>query len=141
MFLRRLIAAIHSLTVEVIRLRKVIGLRKPGLVFVKMTLEGHDMSKFALVLPQPGANDVVSRELTFAINDGEPVTQTLPGSAEESEEFEAVEGDVVTGSLIDIDDAVPTPNRSEPSTFELPLTDTIAPPMPGQVGARMVSED
>ena len=58
MFLGRLIAAIQALTKEVTRLRKVIGLRKPGLVFVRMVSEGNNgMSKFALVLPAPGASE------------------------------------------------------------------------------------
>lgn len=141
MFLRRLIAAISLLTTEVIRLRKVIGLRKPGLVFVRMVSEGRiGMSKFALVLPEPGAADVVSRELVFSVNGGEPITQTLAGTARESEEFDANQGEVVTGSLVDIDDATPTPNRSEPSLFELELLDTIAPPTPGQVGVVMRAE-
>jgi len=140
MFLGRLIAAINALTKELIRLRKVIGLRKPGLVFVRMVSEGKNgMSKFALVLPAPGANDVVSREVVFAINGGESVTQSLPGSAEKSEEFDAIESDIVTGTLVDIDDAVPA-NRSEPRVFELVLADTIAPPQPGEVGAVMVTE-
>ncbi len=142
MIFSRLIAAINALTIEVMRLRKTIGLRKPGLVFCKMVFDGgNGMSKFALVLPQPGAADVVSRELTFAIPGGEPVTQVLAGTVKESEEFEASQGDVVSGTLIDIDDATPTPNRSEPSVFtELELSDTIAPPQPGAVGVRMVSE-
>lgn len=140
MFLGRLIAAINSLTKEVKRLRKVIGLRTPGLVFVRIVEEGlNGMSKFALVLPVPGASDVASRELVFAVNGGEPVTQVLPGSAEKSEDFDGVEGDVVTGSLVDIDDASPA-NRSEPRVFELVLADTIAPPQPGEIGAMMVSE-
>ena len=140
MFLGRLIAAINALAKEVTRLRKVIGLRKPGLVFVRMVSEGRNgMSKFALVLPAPGANDVVSRELVFAVNGGDPVTQALPGSAEKSEEFDAIESDIVTGTLVDIDDATPE-NRSEPRVFELVLSDTIAPPQPGEVGAVMVSE-
>ena len=140
MFLGRLIAAIQALTKEVTRLRKVIGLRKPGLVFVRMVSEGNNgMSKFALVLPAPGASDVAGRELVFAVNGDEPVTQTLPGSAEKSDEFDAIESDIVAGTLVDIDDATPA-NRSEPRFFELVLSDTIAPPQPGEVGAVMVSE-
>jgi hypothetical protein len=141
MFLSKLIAAITALTREVIRLRKVIQLRRPGLVFVRMVSEGvNGMSRFALVLPTPGAADVVSREISLSINGGEPTTQTLAGDATESAEFDGQQGDIVTGSLVDIDDATPTPNRSEPSVFELELTDTIAPPQPGEVGVRMVSE-
>ena len=138
MFLGRLIAAITALTREVIRLRKVIGLRKPGLVFVRLVREGESgMSKFALVLPAPGAADVVQRELVFAVAGGTPITQNVSGSATEGEEFDGVEGDVVAGSLVDIDDAG---NRSEPRTFELTLTDTIAPAQPGEVGVRMTAE-
>ena len=140
MFLK-LIAAINLLTREVMRLRKVIGLRRPGLVFCRMVSEGlNGMSKFALILPAPGAADVVSRELTISVNGGEPVTQTLPGSALESEQFDGNQGEIVTGSLVDIDDATPTPNRSEPRTFEVELKDTIAPPQPGEVGVKMLEE-
>lgn len=140
MFLK-LIAAINLLTREVMRLRKVIGLRRPGLVFCRMVSEGlNGMSKFALILPAPGAADVVSRELTISVNGGEPVTQTLPGSALESEAFDGNQGEIVTGNLVDIDDATPTPNRSEPRTFEAELKDTIAPPQPGEVGVKMLEE-
>jgi len=136
----RLTHAITLLTVELVKLRKVIGLRKPGLIFSRMILEKRIMSVFALVLPAPGSADVVSRELVVSVNGGEPVTVTLDGSAVESAEFSANQGDIVTGSLVDIDDAVPVANRSEASVFELVLADTIAPVQPGAVGARMVSE-
>jgi hypothetical protein len=132
--------AIVLLTAELVRLRRVIGLRKPGLVFAKMILEGEVMSVFALVLPAPGSADVVARELVVSVNGGEPVTVTLDGTALESAEFVANQGDIVTGSLVDIDDAAPVGLRSEPSVFELVLADTIAPAQPGAVGARMVSE-
>lgn len=142
MFLSRLIASIRDLTREIIRLRKVIGLRRPGLVFSRMVFEGESsVSKFVLVLPAPGAADVVQRELVFSVAGGEPVTQLLSGSALESDEFSGNQGDIVTGSLVDIDDATPSPNRSEPSLFELELVDTIAPPQPGQVGLKMTAEE
>lgn len=143
MFLLRpillLIESINRLTREVIHLRKVMELRKPGLVFSKMISEGIGMSKFALILPPPGAADVVTREVIYSINDGAPVTLELPGTALETEPFEAQEGQVVTGTLVDIDDASP-PNRSEPRTFNLALNDTIAPPQPGEVGVKMTED-
>jgi hypothetical protein len=100
----RLTHAIALLTVELVKLRKVIGLRKPGLIFSRMILERRIMSVFALVLPAPGSADVVSRELVVSVNGGEPVTVTLDGSAVESAEFSANQGDIVTGSLVDIDE-------------------------------------
>lgn len=135
-----LIEDIRKLVIEIHGLRNVIQLRKPGLVFSKMISEGmNGMSRFALVLPEPGAPDVVSREVVYSINDGAPVTLTLPGTARETEPFEAEEGQVVTGTLVDIDDANPA-NRSEPRTFNLSLADTLAPPQPGEVGVRMTED-
>lgn len=135
-----LIEDVRKLLSEINDLRNVIQLRKPGLVFSKMISEGmNGMSKFALILPPPGAADVVSREVIYSINDGPPVTLTLPGTALETEPFDAEEGQVVTGTLVDIDDASPA-NRSEPRTFNLALNDTIAPPQPGEVGVRMTED-
>lgn len=135
-----LITGVNRLIVEIRDLRKVIQMRKPGLVFSKMISEGmNGMSKFALILPPPGAADVVTREVVYSINDGAPVTLTLPGTARETEPFEAEEGQVVTGTLVDIDDANPA-NRSEPRTFNLSLADTLAPPQPGEVGVRMTED-
>lgn len=133
-----LIEDVRVLRVDINDLRKVIQLRKPGLVFSKMISEGmNGMSKFVLVLPAPGAADVQSREVVYSINDGTPVTSVLPGTALETEEFETEEGSVVSGTLVDIDDAM---NRSEIRTFNLALRDTLAPPQPGEVSARMTEE-
>jgi hypothetical protein len=135
------VVAINTLTKEVVKLRKTIGMRTPGLVYVKMISEGiNGMSKFALVLPESGAADTAAREVIFSVNGGDPITQNLVGTATASEEFDGEQGQFVTGTLVDIDDATPTPNRSEPRTFELELVDTIAPPQPGEVGVRMISE-
>ena len=143
MFLFRLTEAISLLTKEIRRLIKVTQLRRPGLVFGRMIREGVDgMSKFVLDLPEPSAADVASggsRELVFAINGGDPITQPLGGAVRVSDQFDATEGDVVTGTLVDIDDAVP-PNRSEPRTFEIQLRDNQAPGQPGEVTGRMVEE-
>jgi hypothetical protein len=95
------------------------------------------MSKFKLVLPPPGAADVVSRDLTVSISGGEPRVFELTGDVLESQVLEANEGDAITGQLVDVDDAG---NNSEARLFDLILVDTIAPPLPGEVGIAMTEE-
>lgn len=138
--IKKLTRVIRELVAEVRMIRRVLRLRRPGTVFVRMFSENDGMSKFKFVLPQPGANDVVSRELTYSINGGEPVMQQLTGIAMESELFDASQGDTVTGALVDIDDAQPVGWRSPESTFNFILQDTIAPSQPGAVGVQMVEE-
>ncbi len=113
-------------------------LPKPGLVGLSVLSQGEDgMLKFVLTLPEKGASDVVSRELTVSVDGGEPVVFTLAGDVVESQEFEAADGAAVTGTLVDVDDAG---NKSEAREFTLVLVDTIAPPQPGEVGVKVVSE-
>jgi hypothetical protein len=51
--------------------------------------------------------------------------------------FNVKEDGVVSGHLIDIDNAG---NRSEPRLFSLVAKDTIAPPQPGELGIIAISE-
>jgi hypothetical protein len=134
----RLTTVNRALAEDIRSLNKSIRLRTPGLVWLKFikNLE-NGMAQYALVLPTPGAEDVVVRELVFSVNGGEPITQTLQGQPLESEPFEANEDDTISGSLIDVDDATPA-NRSEPRLFELVIPDTTAPPQPGEVGLRKI---
>lgn len=146
MFFCRLIEKIAALTREVIlltkelrRCRKLIALRKPGLVYVLVTSEGESgMLKFKVKLPVPGAADVVGRELTVKIGDAEATTVTLPGTATESAEATGADNAVVAGSLVDIDDAG---NRSPVRLFEGTLTDTLAPPQPGELAIEITGEE
>lgn len=122
---------------------KAVRLRTPGLVFLSVRKEkvgDKIMSICKLRLPTPGAADVVARKLTISVAGGDPQQFDLPGDALESSEFEASQGDGIVGQLVDIDDASPTPNESEPRTFELTVADTIAPPQPGEIAVVMVSE-
>lgn len=138
MFLYRLTQAILALVMEIRSLAKVLRLRQPGIVFVRMVSEGENgMLKFIIVLPTPGASDVVSRELNFKIGSGDPQTITLGGAALGTDELEGQDNDLIEGALVDIDDAG---NRSEPRLFELILVDTIAPPQPGDVGLLVTAE-
>ena len=116
---------------------KLLRLRQPGLVFLKVVSEEGTMLKFKVALPPPGAPDVVSRNLSLTIGDEETMMVTLPGSALESEEYIRAEGTVITGSLSDVDDAG---NVSPARDFSLTLVDTIAPPMPGEVGLTVTEE-
>jgi len=134
----RLTTVNRALTDEIRNLNKSLRLRTPGLVWLKFIKKlENGMAQFALVLPTPGAEDVVVRELVFSVGGGEPITQTLTGQPLESEPFEANEDDVISGSLVDIDDATPE-NRSEPRLFELTIPDVTAPPQPGEVGLRKI---
>lgn len=107
-----------------------------------MISEGmNGMAKFSFTLPVPGAPDVPnggSREVVYSINDGPPSTMNLPGSAMETDPFDAQKGQFATGTLVDTDKSG---NRSEPRTFNVELKDTISPPQPGEVGVRMVEDD
>ena len=118
---------------------KISRLRKPGRVFLKLISEsGEGMLKFVLVLPVKSAPDVVSRELTLQVGGNDPVNVTLDGNVVETPEYVGEKNGVLVGSLVDVDDAG---NRSESRDFEFVLLDTIAPPMPGQVGVVVTGQD
>lgn len=95
------------------------------------------MLKFKLVLPAPGAPDVVSRNLSIKIGDEDAQLVVLPGTDTESSEYVAAEGTVVSGELADVDDAG---NVSPARDFRFTLVDTIAPPIPGEVGLLVTEE-
>ena len=116
---------------------KVLRMRKPGHVFLVVRKE-NGMLSFVLVLPPPGAPDVVARRLSYQIGGKEPVVLDLDGLALETEELRASDNEPIVGSLVDIDDAG---NQSEPRDFEFVIVDTIPPPQPGELGVRVVSED
>lgn len=110
---------------------------KPGKVFFHISQGEKNMLKFCVCLPPKSANDVQTRELCVSINDGEPVKKVVDGDTLHVDSFVGVQGDSVTGYLVDIDGAG---NRSEPSLFSFELVDTIAPPMPGDVGLMVLEQ-
>lgn len=119
-----------------IKCKKVI--KKPGKVSLSIISQGENgMLKFVLVLPPKGAEDVVKREVTVTVGSVGPNLLTLDGAANETELLDGNDGEVVVGNLVDVDDAG---NRSEAREFNFTLVDTIAPPQPGEVGVRVVSE-
>lgn len=95
------------------------------------------MLTFKLVLPPPGASDVVARELTYSIGGGTTSTEQLDGGATEFGGLVGNDNEPVAVSLVDIDDAG---NRSEARSQTFTLTDTLAPPQPGEMGLVIESE-
>jgi hypothetical protein len=114
----------------------------PGSLGITVTPLSQDgsMLTFSITLPPPGANDVVSRQLTIARDDttDEPTVITLPGDATESADMTGEQGLTVLAQLIDIDDAG---NQSAPSNATFVLADTIAPPAPGALGIAVKAEN
>lgn len=133
------IRLLNELLRAALRIEKLLRLRQPGLVWLKVVSEKENgMLKFVVVLPAPGASDVAKRELQVAIGSGSPATFELPGDALNSDEMGGEENETVAGQLIDIDDAG---NRSEARTFSFVLVDTIAPPQPGELGLKVTAEE
>lgn len=110
-----------------------------GPVVFTQTGESDMGLKFKIVLPPTTAPDVVSGELAVKIDGGEPIiTATAATDTEVSNDaFVGEDGATVELSYLLIDDAG---NRSLPSTAVGTLTDTIAPPQPGQL-AIVVTEE
>lgn len=109
----------------------------PGIIILLVTFQENEMLKFKLVLPAPGAADVVKRELSVKIADADAVLAELAADALEADGYEGQDDDAVEVSLVDIDDAG---NRSEARVQTFTLADTIAPPVPGEIGLVVTAE-
>ena len=124
------------------RILRLLRLRQPGLVSLRLVRESFvgetKMLHFVVVLPAPGAADVTERRLQVKVGDADPVDLVLAGDALESTEFMGADNAAVTGTLVDVDDAG---NASPTRDFAMVLVDTLAPPLPGEVGMRVTSED
>lgn len=111
--------------------------RRPGRPRASLIRKETQMLVYKLILPPPGAPDVVTRELAVFKNGGAEPHAIL--SVVDGQEITFDQGDVVTLRLVDIDDAG---NRSEPSPpFDFVATDTIAPPAPGAPGVELLREE
>lgn len=123
---------------ELQAIKKILRIRKPGLVFLKVVREEDEMLFFTLALPEPGAADVVSRQVIVTVGTGEPQTLNLSGSDLVTPELSGADNDTVIGTLVDTDDAG---NASPAREFNFVLTDTIAPAQPGDVGINVLREE
>lgn len=110
---------------------------RPKLVTLIVSEKENGMLKFVLSLPQAGAADVVARKLVVKVGEAEAVAFELAADAFESQEFICADSTLVSGSLVDVDDAG---NESPASEFSFVIVDTIAPPQPGEVGVRVTGE-
>jgi hypothetical protein len=111
----------------------------PGVVKLFTISQGADsMLKFKLTLPPPSAADVTTVELKTKIGDADEFIAHYPAAQAEVDGFEGFEGVPVLVSLVDIDDAG---NRSEAREQSFTLSDTIAPPQPGEVGLVVTGEE
>lgn len=119
-------------------IEKLLRLRQPGQVYLKIVSEeGTGMLKFKIILPVAGAHDVVSRNLSIKIGDEEPQVVELAGDDTESAEYTGAQGTTVSGQLTDVDDAG---NVSPARDYSFTLTDTLAPPVPGEIGLLVIEE-
>ena len=113
-------------------------LSRPGRMGIRFIKEENGMLSFVVVLPAPGAADVVTRELSVTIAGGTPVVINPAVYAIESQEFSGNDNDSVHLELVDVDDAG---NLSTTSVLDTILIDTLAPPQPGEMGIRVTRED
>jgi hypothetical protein len=107
------------------------ALKRPGPLYV--FVEAQDMSSMRLLVALPplsGADDdVESREISVKIGEGKPAVTALDRNATEFR-FTAPRNAMARLALVDIDSSG---NRSEASSRDVPVTDTIAPARPGEL--------
>ena len=133
-----LLTVARLILIELQAIRKMLGKRMPGLVFLKVVREEDEMLFFNLVLPPVSAADVVKRQVIVTIGTGEPQTIDLVGTDLSTPELSGSDNDAVVGTLVDTDDAG---NASPAREFSFVLVDTLAPPQPGELGIAITREE
>jgi hypothetical protein len=117
--------------------RLTLSMRRP-LVVVRLTLQEQHMLVYSVSAGPPVDADVVSRELTVVIAGVAGTPATFGGNATDLGEIKAGQGDEVTLSLVDVDDAG---NRSQAAVVTFQATDTIPPATPGEFGVSLIREE
>lgn len=129
---------LKGLLVELRMIIELMRFRKPSQVFLKVFFGDDGMLKGQLLLPVADAKaQVLSRELIVKNGSNDPVTLTLEASTVTSPDFAVAVGDVVTGSLSDVNKL----GKSEASefSFTVALPDpTSVPAKPGEVTFNIV---
>ena len=133
-----LLSIARLILVELRAIRRIVGKRSPGFVFLKVVREENEMLFFTLALPPAGASDVVKRQLVVTVGSGDTQTIDLNGTDTVSPELSGADNDTVVGTLVDTDDAG---NASPAREFSFVLTDTLAPPQPGELGITITREE
>lgn len=110
-----------------------------GPLKIEVTGESEMSLKFKVALPPITASDVVGGELSVKIDAGEPIV--IATTKDQTEvvdgQLSGRDGATVELSYVLVDDAG---NRSDPSVFVGQLTDTIAPPKPGELALAVTEE-
>lgn len=128
----------RTLTKFLPHLKRIAGAERPGVIYLQTRSQEGTMLTFDIVLPPATASDTTKGELAVTIGNAEPqVIETAVGQ-ERVTGLSGEDGAPVSASFVFIDDAN---NRSEPSTLEAVLTDTIAPPQPGSLGIEVTGEN
>lgn len=109
----------------------------PGVMHTILTAEENDMLLFDVMLPAPGATDVVKRELTLTFEGQEPQVLELAGAATQVSS-KGPQDTKLTLSLVDIDDAG---NRSDARVQDALLADVIPPAQPGEMQIVVTGEE
>lgn len=97
-----------------------------------------DTILFKIAMMPKSAADVVRRELSLLFQDGTTKQLELPADALESEVLSGPQDTEVTVGLVDVDNEG---NRSPERVATFKLLDTVAPPMPGELGIQIVGEE
>ena len=92
---------------------------------------------YELTCSAPTDLDVVERRLTVTVNGNVVATDSYSNTVTVLGERTFAQGDNVTVSLVDVDDAG---NVSEPAVIEFVANDTIAPSVPG-LNIKLVREE
>jgi hypothetical protein len=122
--------------------RQLNAVSKPGPASLVVTSENGSMLNFKITPDWATADaDVVSAEVSVAIDGGSPIVVTVARDAEaEDAGFAGPDGASVVVGVTYIDDATPTPNRSSLTEKTYTLADTIAPAAPGEPVLTVTSE-
>jgi hypothetical protein len=109
-----------------------------SITFVRSDNKGDIMALvYTLEAGPVTVSDVTSRKLTVTVNGSVVSENSFPKETVSFGEFSFADNDKVTATLVDIDDAG---NVSQPAVVEFVAADTLAPPVPGEFGAKLVRE-
>jgi hypothetical protein len=90
------------------------------------TMDG-DVFRVRITAPENEDKDVAQRQLTCTSVGRPTVTREFAGRSEFSVDLDFTQGEKVTATLIDYDDATPTPNPAPPVVLEFEVLDTTPP--------------
>ncbi len=96
-----------------------------------------DVLTYAVSAAPPVDSDVVTRELSVAVNGVKRAVTTHAGSSVDLGSVDVPQDAEVVLLLVDVDDAG---NRSEAAELKFVAVDTIAPAAPGALGVSLVGE-